>query len=105
MPIAETWFAENADVVSWTPPRGGLLALMRYELDIPSFELANRLAEEYSVMLAPGAAFGYEHHLRIGIGNAPATFAAGLRQTARCLRDLIAAGVPLREKDLTPAAV
>jgi aspartate/methionine/tyrosine aminotransferase len=86
--FAEQWFAENGDLVSWTPPLGGLLALMKYELEIPSLDLANRLAEEYSVMLAPGSAFGYEGYLRIGVGNTPAAFAEGLRQTARCLRTL-----------------
>lgn len=86
--FAEGWFAENGDLVSWTPPLGGLLAMMKYELEMPSLPLANRLAEEYSVMLAPGSAFGYEGYLRIGIGNTPSAFAEGLRQTARCLRDL-----------------
>ena len=82
LPFAERWFAENADLVSWTPPRGGILALMKYQLDLPSLELANRLAEDYSVMLAPGSAFGYEGYLRIGVGNTPDIFAEGLRQTA-----------------------
>ena len=92
---ARAWFAEHADLVSWTPPRGGLLALMRYALDIPSLELANRLAEKYGVMLAPGSAFGVEHHLRIGIGQEPETFAEGLRRTADCFADLRAAGIAL----------
>ena len=83
LPFAERWFAENADLVSWTPPRGGILALMKYQLDLPSLELANRLAEDYSVMLAPGSAFGYEGYLRIGVGNTPENFAEGLRQTSR----------------------
>jgi aspartate/methionine/tyrosine aminotransferase len=93
LPFAERWFSENADLVSWNPPRGGILALMKYELEMPSLELANHLAEEYSVMLAPGAAFGYEGYLRIGIGSTPHIFAEGLRQTARCLRDLARDGV------------
>jgi aspartate/methionine/tyrosine aminotransferase len=45
---------ERSEFLSWTPPRGGLLALLRYELDVPSLELANRLSEECGVMLAPG---------------------------------------------------
>lgn len=98
---ARAWFAEHADVVSWTPPRGGLLALLRYALDMSSLDLSNRLAEKYGVMLAPGSAFGLEHHLRIGIGQEPETFAEGLRRTAACLTDLRAAGVGLRE---VPAA-
>jgi aspartate/methionine/tyrosine aminotransferase len=81
------------------------LALMRYELDLPSLELANRLAENYGVMLAPGSAFDYEGYLRIGIGNDQEIFAEGLRQTARCLRDLADAGVPLRSERLAVARV
>ncbi|HSR32897.1 MAG TPA: aminotransferase class I/II-fold pyridoxal phosphate-dependent enzyme [Anaerolineae bacterium] len=89
---AGVWFNKHADILSWSPPRGGLLALLRYNLDIPSLELANKLAEEYSVMLAPGSAFGYEHHLRIGIGQAPATFVAGLERASACFADLRAGG-------------
>jgi aspartate/methionine/tyrosine aminotransferase len=103
LPFAERWFAENADLVSWTPPQGGILALMNCRLDLPSLELANRLAEDYSVMLAPGSAFGYEGYLRIGVGNSPAIFAEGLRQTARCLRDLTEAGVSRRSTELVAA--
>jgi aspartate/methionine/tyrosine aminotransferase len=105
LPFAARWFAENADLVSWTPPRGGILALIKYQLDFPSLELANRLAEEYSVMLAPGSAFGYEGYLRIGVGNTPAIFAEGLRQTARCLRDLAEDDVPLRSAEMAAATV
>jgi aspartate/methionine/tyrosine aminotransferase len=86
--VAETWFAENADLVSWTAPRAGLLALLKYDLPIPSLSLSDRLAGEYSVMLAPGSAFGYEGHLRIGIGQRPDLFREGLFRTAACLRDL-----------------
>jgi len=87
---ATEWMAARADVMSWTPPRGGLLALLRYDLPIPSLELADRLANDYSVMLAPGSAFGYEHHLRLGIGQRPEIFAEGLRRTGECL-DLLRA--------------
>jgi aspartate/methionine/tyrosine aminotransferase len=86
MATAIDWFAENQDLVSWTPPRGGLLAMLRYNLDIPSKELADRLAGEKGVMLAPGSAFGIEHHLRIGIGQRPDIFREGLRRTAELLR-------------------
>src|SRR5215210_237418 len=105
LPFAARWFAGNDDLVSWTPPRGGILALMKYRLDLPSLELANRLAEDYSVMLAPGSAFGYEGYLRIGVGNTPAIFAEGLQQAARCLRHLANAGVPRRSTELATATV
>ena len=93
---ARTWFAEQADVASWTPPRVGLLSMMRYALDIPSLELADHLAEKYAVMLAPGSAFDIEHHLRIGIGQEPGVFAQGLERTAACFADLRRSGRQLR---------
>lgn len=85
---ANAWVAEHAGLLSWQPPRGGLLGLLHYELNISSLALANKLAEDYSVMLAPGAAFGYEHHLRIGIGQHPPVFAAGLAQASACFAEL-----------------
>ncbi len=92
---ANAWVQEQAEVVSWKSPRAGLLALLHYRLDIPSLELANKLAEEYSVMLAPGSAFGFEQYLRIGIGQKPPVFAAGLEAASTCFADLRAAGVGL----------
>lgn len=85
---AETWFGQHADIVSWTPPRGGLLALMKVGLDVPSLEMSDDLAGDYSVMLAPGSAFGYEGHLRIGIGQRPDIFRTGLEQTSRYFSDV-----------------
>lgn len=85
---ATAWFEEHSDLVSWTAPRGGLLAMMRYHLPIPSSVIADRLAAEKRVMLAPGSSFGIEHHLRIGIGQRPDLFRKGLEATAELLRSL-----------------
>jgi len=85
---AEAWVARHADFLSWRPPRGGLLALLRYNLPIDSRELADLLATEYGVMLAPGSAFGVERHLRIGIGQDPPVFRAGLAAAGRCFERL-----------------
>lgn len=82
------WAARHSDIISWQAPRAGLLSLLRYNLDIPSVDLSNKLAEEYSVMLAPGSAFGYENHLRLGIGQDPAVFATGLDQAGVCFGEL-----------------
>lgn len=81
---ANDWIDANRDLLAWQPPQGGLLALLRYQLDMPSRQLADKLATDYSVMLAPGSAFGYESYLRIGIGQHPAIFQAGLVQAQAC---------------------
>jgi len=93
---ATRWMAERADFLSWTPPRGGLLALLKYDLAIASLELADRLATEYSVMLAPGSAFGYEHHLRLGIGQRPDIFEEGLARAGTCLESVRATKAELK---------
>ena len=80
MATTTRFMAEQGAYLSWTPPRGGLLALIKYDLPIPSLELADKLAIEESVMLAPGSAFGYEQHLRLGIGQRPDIFEEGLRR-------------------------
>ncbi len=86
--FARRWFAEHADLASWSEPRAALLAMMRYHLKMDSVTLADRLAAEAKVMLAPGSAFGMEGHLRIGIGQHPEIFAEGLRRTGVFLRSL-----------------
>jgi aspartate/methionine/tyrosine aminotransferase len=85
---ASAWIDGRRDILSWTPPKGGLLALLKYNLPVDSLTLADKLALEYSVMLAPGSAFGYEHHLRLGIGQRPDIFAKGLAETGRALDQL-----------------
>ncbi len=85
---ADSWFREHSDLASWDRPRGGLLALVRYTADLPSSKLADLLAAQHSVMLAPGSTFGYENHLRIGIGQRSDIFDEGLRRAAMCLRTL-----------------
>ncbi len=85
---ARRWMAERSDFMTWTPPRGGLLALLKYDLPIASLELADTLATDYSVMLAPGSAFGYEHHLRLGVGQRPDIFEEGLSRAGKCLDKL-----------------
>lgn len=89
---ARAWMSERTDFLSWTPPRGGLLALIKYDLPLDSLTLADKLALEYSVMLAPGSAFGYEKHLRLGIGQQPAVFAQGLAEAGKCFEEIRVTG-------------
>jgi aspartate/methionine/tyrosine aminotransferase len=84
---ASAWIGDRR-YISWTPPRGGLLALLKYDLPMASLELADRLATEWSVMLAPGSAFGYEHHLRLGVGQRPDVFAKGLEEAGKCFDEI-----------------
>lgn len=85
MAFARQWFAEHADLATWTEPRAGLLAMMKYNLPMESSTLADGLARDVRVMLAPGSSFGLEGYLRVGVGQRPDLFAEGLRRTAAYL--------------------
>lgn len=94
--IMRDWLETQNGIFSWTPPRGGLLSLIHYNLAIPSLEFANRLAEEYKVMFVPGIKFGFEHYLRLGLGQHPSPFAEGLQRTGAYVSHLLASGITSR---------
>ena len=54
-------------------------------------------------MLAPGSAFGYEHHLRLGIGQRPDIFAKGLQEAGKCFDKLRTSNFELRTEEPTGA--
>lgn len=83
---ARSWFAANEDIVSWREPQAGLLAMMRVHGVENTDELAERLAAEVGVMLAPGSAFGLPGYLRIGIGQRPEIFAEALERAGAFIR-------------------
>jgi len=86
--FARSWFADHAELASWSEPRAALLAMMKYTAPVDSTILADRLAKEARVMLAPGSAFGLDGYLRIGIGQRQDLFAEGLRLTGEFLKGL-----------------
>jgi aspartate/methionine/tyrosine aminotransferase len=93
---AAAWIGERSSFISWTPPRGGLLALLKYDLPMDSLPLADKLALEYSVMLAPGSAFGYERHLRLGVGQRPDIFTRGLEEAGKCFEEVRSSKLEVR---------
>ncbi|HEV2128251.1 MAG TPA: aminotransferase class I/II-fold pyridoxal phosphate-dependent enzyme [Thermomicrobiales bacterium] len=83
---AREWFAENADIVSWSEPKAGLLAMMKVHGFENTDDLSEHLARDVGVMLAPGSAFGLPGYLRIGIGQRPEIFAEALDRTEEAIR-------------------
>ncbi|RLF82957.1 aminotransferase [Thermococci archaeon] len=77
--LLEKWIKEEP-LVDWVPPKAGTVAFLRYNLEIPSEELAIRLIKEKSAFLVPGSCFGIENHLRIGYGNPTDVMIEGLKR-------------------------
>jgi len=98
------WTECRANIISWNPPQAGLLGMLRYSLGIPSVELADQLATQYRVLLAPGSVFGLEGCLRLGFGQVPSIFKSGIAATDQCFADLTKTRPILREAGSTLAA-
>ncbi len=67
-PILQEWMHSHENIFSLTPPDASAIAFIRYNLDINSTSLANRLCKEKSVLIVPGDHFGMDHFVRISFG-------------------------------------
>lgn len=66
--ILRNWMQEQHGAFSIVEPAATSIAFVRYHFDVPSCELAGQIRERSSVLVAPGALLGAEHHLRMAVG-------------------------------------
>jgi aspartate/methionine/tyrosine aminotransferase len=83
-PIVQRWAAEQG-VFHLTPPRAGAIAYLRYDVDVNSGELAERLRRQKSVLIVPGEQFDMDRFVRIGTGGNRADLEAGLELFSEAL--------------------
>jgi aspartate/methionine/tyrosine aminotransferase len=67
-PVLEQWLSEHPGILSATPPQAAAIAFVRYRMDIPSTQFAERLREEKKVLIVPGDHFGLDRFVRISYG-------------------------------------
>ena len=79
-PILREWVDRQGGTFSLIEPRAGAIAYLRYNLDIDSVELVERLRQEQSVLIVPGGHFFMGNYLRIGFGNEPENLRQGLER-------------------------
>ena len=77
-PILKQWLDSHPGVFQVVPPQAAAITFVRYNLEIKSTRLVERLMREKSVLIIPGEHFGLDHHLRISFGLPPAYLKAGL---------------------------
>jgi aspartate/methionine/tyrosine aminotransferase len=75
--VLSKW-VDGEPLISWVPPRGGTIALLRYDLNMASDELCRRLIDEKSTLLVPGSCFETEGFVRIGWGGGADKLTEGL---------------------------
>ncbi|HKR96610.1 MAG TPA: aminotransferase class I/II-fold pyridoxal phosphate-dependent enzyme, partial [Candidatus Angelobacter sp.] len=64
------------------------IAFVRYHFDMPSVELADQIRQKASVLVAPGAYLGTEHHLRITVGYEQAKVSTALERIGAVAAEL-----------------
>ncbi|UCF18320.1 MAG: aminotransferase class I/II-fold pyridoxal phosphate-dependent enzyme, partial [Gemmatimonadota bacterium] len=63
-----TWLSQRPELFRFLEPRAGAICYTKYDLDINSSQLAQRLKDEQSVLIVPGDHFNMDGYLRIGFG-------------------------------------
>jgi aspartate/methionine/tyrosine aminotransferase len=87
-PMLEEWLKSQPGAFSWIPPDAGAICYARYNYDINSLELAERLRLEKSVLIVPGDHFGMDRYIRFGFGERPDYLRSGLDRVAALLADV-----------------
>lgn len=80
LPVAREWIGTLDGLLSWREPQAGAIALLRYEGDMPSVTLAERVRRNQSTLIVPGAHVGLEGHLRVWLGGRDEFLREGLRR-------------------------
>jgi aspartate/methionine/tyrosine aminotransferase len=87
-PIIREWIDRVGGTFSLVEPRAGAIAYLRYNLDIDSVELVERLRHEQSVLIVPGGHFFMGNYLRIGFGDKAEHLRQGLERIESFLSTL-----------------
>jgi aspartate/methionine/tyrosine aminotransferase len=88
--VLHEWLQTQKGVFSMVPPQATAIAFIRYHFDMVSLEMAERIRKTRSVLLAPGAFLGTEHHLRMSIGYPPEKIKAALERIGAAVGELAA---------------
>ena len=88
LPIAHAWIDQFGGRLTWRAPQAGAIALVKYDADAPSLDIATRVRVNQSTLIVPGSHVGLEGYLRIWLGGKEAYLREGLRRVATELKPL-----------------
>jgi len=87
-PILDAWLESHEGTFSLVPPEAAAIAYVRYDLDVNSTVLVERLLREKSVYIVPGDHFGMDRYLRISYGLPEDYLTAGLDRIHELIAEL-----------------
>jgi hypothetical protein len=88
LPIFREFVGKFKGFLAFREPVAGAICLTRYDHDIPSLELAERIRIQQSTLVVPGIHVGLEGHIRIWMGGKPDFLTEGLRRIGAELKAL-----------------
>ena len=88
LPIAREWVESFGGRLTWREPAAGAIALLKYDADVPSVEIAERVRKNQSTLIVPGSHVGLEGHLRVWLGGKEEFLREGLRRIGAELRPI-----------------
>lgn len=87
-PLLQEWIDLQEGTFRLVPPQASAIAFLRYQLDVNSTELANRLAQEKSVLIVPGDHFGMDKFIRISYGLPQNYLTEGLKRIQQLVTEI-----------------
>lgn len=84
----ETWMQSLDGLFEYTPPQASAVSFLRYNLDINSTELMEKLIKEESVFVGAGDSFGMDKHIRVAFGQEKAVLDDAFQRIERVLNSL-----------------
>jgi aspartate/methionine/tyrosine aminotransferase len=87
-PFLKEWVDQQQGIFQLVPPQAAAVAFLRYQLDINSTELTNRLIKEKSVLVVPGDHFGMDKYIRISYGMPQNHLKEGLKRIQELVAEI-----------------
>lgn len=87
-PLIEDWTRAERELVALVPPQASAVAFLRYQLDLDSTTLVERLRAEKGVLVIPGDHFGMGRFVRVNFGLPREHVEPALRRIGDLLHEL-----------------
>jgi len=86
--ILMSWMEKQEGVFRCIPPQAGAIAFPRYDMNINSTALVDRIRETKSVLIVPGDHFHMDGYLRIGYGEKKQTMLKALALIEEAIQEI-----------------
>ncbi len=87
-PVLKDWMDSQQGLFTHTPPQASAVTFIRYELDLNSTVLMEKLCKQARVFVGAGDSFGMDKHIRIAFGQEKSVLDEAFSRIQRTLESL-----------------